>query len=144
MYVSKTKKTIRRNYKIKICYVMPCDTNLLTSLFIEKDLKLIHGVGVETLLQCSCRCLVRHLSIHKGTSATFLHDLGTIVAGNLAKRFRAIDNWIVDDLSVGQEKTRIRNRVVSTDDVLQEGILRGNESSPSTRHLTSISPYLVF
>jgi hypothetical protein len=55
--------------------------------------------------------------------------------------FRTLEHYI-DRHYKGNRK--LTNRVVSTDDVLQKSILRGNESSPSTRHLTSISPYLVF
>lgn len=65
-------------------------------------------VLVETFVNPSDRLLVRHLAAHKRATTRLLHHLGSVVAGDFAKRFVTIDDRVVDNLSVSQEETAIR------------------------------------
>lgn len=68
---------------------------------------MIHRVRVQILFNLTNCLLIGQFAIHKTTAARLLHNLGPIVARDLAKAFAAINNRIVDDLRISQKEATV-------------------------------------
>lgn len=51
--------------------------------------------------------LVGHLAVHEAAAGALLHDLRPIVPGDAAEGLRAVDDRVVDDLSIGEQKAAV-------------------------------------
>lgn len=81
---------------------------VLTVLFIEQNFELV----LLLLFQCDVDlingALIGQLAVHEAHPTGLLHDLGPVVARGLAKALVAVDDRVIHDLRVRQQKTRIR------------------------------------
>lgn len=82
-------------------------TRLRAGLLVEQDLEVIHGVVVQVLLHLAYGLLVGEFAVHETAAARLLHHFRSVVAGDFAKTFAAVDDRIVDDLRVRQQKAAV-------------------------------------
>ena len=81
------------------------DTNCrLTVFLVEEDLHLLLGEGLEGHLDRLHGLLVGEVAAHESARAALLHDLGAVVAGQLAETLVAEHDRVVDDPSVRQDE----------------------------------------
>lgn len=90
------------------CSIRGHSIRLLTSFLVEQNLELIDHVIVQCAFQFFHCCFVRFIADHEGAFRWSLHNVRSIVAGHLAEALRTVHDWVVDDLSVGQQKACVR------------------------------------
>lgn len=69
---------------------------------------MFNGMILEGSLNPGNGRLVGHLAVHEAAAGALLHDLRSVVPGDAAEGLAAVDDRVVDDLSIGEQKAAVR------------------------------------